>query len=111
MAILRENSQFDESSGKIVVQTTYDNSAVLRLNAAERAEKIDGAQFKPGVAGLAHVGRIDMGDVIRLKNIGYDLLSPDKDEVRRALLYIQSNEPHLLTVNKKPFAKVRSRWV
>jgi hypothetical protein len=52
-----------------------------------------------------------MGDVQRLINMGYNLLSPDPEEVRRTLLYIQSNEPDLLTVNKKPFAKVRTRWL
>ncbi|MEN9839251.1 MAG: hypothetical protein RL177_730 [Bacteroidota bacterium] len=46
-----------------------------------------------------------------MKNIGYNLLSPDADEVRRALLYIQSNEPLLLTVPGKPFASVRQKWV
>lgn len=109
MAILKEESKLDELSGKMVVTTTYDNSDVLRLNAAERADRIDGPQFKG--SGLVHVGRIDMGDIVRLKNIGYDLLSPDRDEVRRALLYVQSNEPYLLTVNKKPFSKNPLKWV
>ena len=108
MPILREESKLDESSGKMVVNTTYDNTGVLRLNEAQRNEKIDGRQFK---GTLAHVGRIDLGDIQRLINLGYNLLSPDPEEVRRALLYIQSNEPDLLTVNKKPFAKVRNRWV
>lgn len=108
MAILKQESKLDELSDKMVVTTTYDNSDVLELNAAERNAKVDGPQFK---GNLAHVGRIDMGDIQRLINLGYNLLSPDQEEVRRALLYIQSNEPHLLTVNKKPFAKVRTRWV
>ena len=52
-----------------------------------------------------------MGDVQRLHNLGYKLLSPDPDEVRRALLYVQQNEPHLMTVNKKAFAKKRTTWL
>lgn len=111
MTILKEASKLDESSGKMVVTTTYDNSAVLELNKAERNERTDGLQFNHGVAGLVHVGRVDMGDIVRLRALGYNLLSPDRDEVRRGLLYIQSNEPHLLTVNKKPFAKRPSKWV
>jgi hypothetical protein len=111
MGILNRTSKLDELSGKMVETTTYDNSDVLRLNAAQRNEKIDGAQFKADFAKMVHVARIDMGDIERLRNMGYNLLSPDRDEVRRALLYVQSNEPHLLTVNKKPFAKVRNRWV
>lgn len=107
MGILRQDTTVDELNGKMVVNTIYDNTEVLKLNAAERNAKIDGPQFK---GRLAHVARIDMGDVQRLINLGYNLLSPDPDENRRALLYIQSNEPHLLTVNKKPFAKKRLRW-
>lgn len=108
MSILREESKLDELTGKMVVKTTYDNSAVLEMNKAQRNEKVDGQQFK---GNLAHVARIDMGDIQRLYNLGYNLLSPDPDEIRRGLLYIQANEPWLLTVNKKPFSKVRNRWV
>lgn len=108
MGILKEETKYDELADKIVVNTIYDNTDVLALNAAQRAEKIDGQQFKGN--GLVHVGRIDMGDVVRLKNLGYDLLSGDPEEVRRALLYVQSNEPYMLTVNKKPFTKRRVKW-
>lgn len=108
MGILREETTYNEVEDKVIVNTVYDNTDVLKVNAAQRAEKVDGPQFR---GNLVHVGRIDMGDIVRLKNIGYNLLSPDRDEVRRALLYIQSNEPHLLTVNKKPFAKKRAVWV
>jgi len=108
MAILKKETTVDELGGLVVNRTTYDNSDVLRLNAEQRASKIDGAQFK---GNMAHVARIDMGDVTRLYGLGYNLLSGDPEEVRRALLYIQQNEPHLMTVNKKAFAKKRSRWV
>lgn len=108
MGILKVETTYDELEDKIVENTIYDNSAVLDLNAEQRAGKVDGAQFK---GKLAHVARIDMGDIQRLYNIGYNLLSPDPDEVRRALLYVQANEPHLMTVNKKAFTKKRNTWV
>lgn len=112
MGILGRESRLNpDNPGEMVVTTTYDNTAVLELNRAERNAKTDGAQFKAGACQLAHVARIDMGDVERLRGLGYNLLSGDREEVRRALLYIQSEEPYLLTVNKKPFAKVRNRWV
>ena len=107
MPILKEETTLDELNNVVVQKTTYDNSDVLRLNAAERADKVDGPQFK---GNLAHVARIDLGDVVRLHGMGYKLLSSDPDEVRRALLYIQANEPYLMTVNKKAFAKKRNRW-
>ena len=107
MGILREETSYDELGDRMVVKTVYDNTDVLRVNAEQRAEKVDGPQFK---GKLAHVARIDMGDIQRLYNLGYNLLSPDPEEMRRALLYIQSNEPHLMTVNKKAFAKKRNTW-
>ena len=108
MGILKEETTYNEVDDKVLVTTTYDNADVLELTAAQRAEKVDGRQFK---GNLAHVARIDMGDIQRLYNEGYNLLSPDPDEKRRALLYIQQNEPHLMTVNKKAFAKKRGIWV
>lgn len=101
------STKYDQLEDKLIVKTTYDNSDVLKLNKEQRKEF---GSYKSKNTQLVHVGRIDEGDVIRLKNLGYNLLSPDKDEWRRALLYIQQNEPHLLTVPGKPFSKKRLVW-
>jgi hypothetical protein len=105
---MHETTFYDDEKDRIVTRTTYDNSAVLEANAEQRNAAPESGRYK---GNFVHVGRIDEGDVVRLKNIGYNLLSPDPEEYRRALLYIQSNEPHLLTVPGRPFAKVRSQWV
>lgn len=105
---MRETLHFDEDKERVVIQTTYDNSDVLAANKAERNAAPEFGRYK---GNLVHVGRIDEGDVVRLKNMGYNLLSHDPDEYRRALLYIQSNEPNLLTIPGRPFAKVRPKWV
>lgn len=99
---------YDQLEDKIVNRIDYDPSAVLAANAADRAAKPEGFGKYKGT--LAHVGRIHMGDIERLRNMGYDLLSRDPDEVRRALCYIQTNEPALLTVEGRPFAKHRNTW-
>lgn len=106
--MLNETSSFDELTGQMVVKTTYDNSEVLASNLEQRNAQPETGQYK---GNFCHVGSIHMGDIIRLKNIGYNLLSPDPEEVKRALLYIQSNEKHLLTVNGTPFSKKRKVWV
>lgn len=105
---LVETSTFDELTGRMVINTLYDNTEVLKQNAAERAGQPEFGQYK---GNLVKVGSIHMGDVVRLANLGYDVLSSDPEETRRALMYIQANEPHLLTVNGKPFAKKRAKWV
>jgi hypothetical protein len=107
MTDLIRTTLYDERDNKVINKVTYDNSAVLALNAAERSERTGFGKYK---GNLVHVGRIHLGDIERLKNLGYNLLSPDMDEVRRALMYIQENEPKLLTVEGKPFAKVRNKW-
>lgn len=93
-----------EEDGRVVQTTTYDNDAVLRANAVQRAEG-DGYGKR-----LVHAARLSLGDVERLRNMGYDLLSNDPQEVRRALCYVQSNESMFLTVSGRPFAMARPKW-
>lgn len=103
-----ERSHYDESNDRLIVQSTYDSSAVVEANREAQKQAPEFGRYK---GTLAHVGRIHMGDVVRLKNLGYNLLSPDPDEIKRALLYIQSNEKDLLTVPGTPISKRRQAWV
>jgi len=106
--MLEETSYYDEQADKLIVKTSFDNSEALKENAQARDAKPE--NFGKYKGALCHVGSIHMGDVVRLKNLGYNLLSPDVDEKRRALCYIQTNEPYLLTVNGTPFARNRKKW-
>jgi hypothetical protein len=110
MSDIVQTSHYDEQSDKLIVRTRYDNTDVIEDNKRAQNDSPSIGRYMGGDR-LIHVGSVHEGDIVRLKNLGYNLLSPDVDEVRRALLYIQSNEPHLLTVPGKPFAKVRSKWV
>lgn len=104
---IQETSFYDEMEDKLIVRTTYDNSEVVADNIEARKDAPERGRYK---GNLCHVGRMHMGDIVRLKNMGYNLLSHDKDEVRRALVYVQTNEPYLLTVPGKPFALKRNKW-
>lgn len=105
---LVEVSHYDEISDTLGVVTHYDNRGVLEANKAQANAAPEFGRYK---GNLAHVGRVHMGDIVRLKNQGYDLLSSDPAEVKRALLYIQSNERALLTVPGTPIAKTKQVWV
>lgn len=105
---LVERLHYDENEQKMIVQTTYDNSAVIEANKQAQNATPEFGKYK---GNLVHAARLHMGDIVRLKNLGYDVLSSDPAEVRRALCYIQSNEQYLLTITGKPFAKVRNKWV
>lgn len=107
MTDLIEKSSYDQLEDRLIVKTTYDNSEVLKANLAERNAAPEHGRYK---GNFAHIGRIHMGDIVRLKNAGYDLLSPDPEEVKRALLYIQSNEKYMLTVPGNPIAKRKLVW-
>lgn len=107
MSDLIETMLYDERDDKMIVKTTYDNSAVLAQNAIERNAAPEFGRYK---GNLVQVARIDMGDVVRLKNLGYDVLAADPAEARRALLYIQSSEPHLMTVPGTPIARAKTSW-
>lgn len=103
-----ETISYIESEDKLVVKTTYDATPTLEQNAALRAE----APVTIGSKGQRMVlaASIPMEHITALKNMGYDLLSPDQNEVRRALCFIQAEQNQFLTTDKKLFAMHRPRW-
>lgn len=103
------NETFKQENDRVVVTTSYDNTSVLEANKTQRNSANEHGRYKSN-NGLVHVGRIHEGDIVRLRNMGYNLLSHDKDEVKRALLYIQANEPYLLTMPGKPIARKKLVW-
>ena len=105
--MIQETTIYDEMEDRLIVKTSYDNSDVLRANQEDRNNAPETGRYK---GDLVHVGRIAEGDVVRLRNMGYNLLTPDLDELRRALLYIQAEEPWLLTKPGKPIAKRKVVW-
>ncbi len=105
---LEYSSSYDEIEDKLVQKVSYDNRAVLEANLLARNAEPETDRYK---GNLVHIGSIHLGDIERLKNEGFNLLSSDPDEVKRALLHIQSNEKHLLTTNGDPIAKTRKVWI
>jgi hypothetical protein len=104
-----EKTTYIESEDRLVVETIYDPTATIEANKEARAlapkHHISNGKL------LTKVMEIEGDHIIALKNLGYNLLSPDPQEWRRALLYIQQNEPVWLTVNGKPIASFKQRWV
>lgn len=106
-----EKIHYIEAEDKLVIENIYDPTATLAQNAADRAARPEHGRYRTErPAQLVKVASIPEEHVIALKNLGYNLLSPDPDEARRALLYIQQNEPQWLTVDGTPFAKARQSW-
>ena len=107
MTDLIETSHYDIDSDTLTVKTSYDNRLVLANNLAERNAAPETGRYK---GNLVKVATIHLGDVQRLKNIGYNILSPDPDEVKRALLYLQAEEKGLMTVPGNPIGKKKHAW-
>jgi hypothetical protein len=107
---LGEKRSYIEEKDQLVVETIYDPSATIEANKAIRNS---GERDYFGSKGqrMLHVASIDMDHVLALKNMGYDLLSPDPSEVKRALLYIQANEQAWMLVDGKPIAERNTQWV
>ena len=103
-----ETSHYDEVTDTLTVRTQYDNRAVIADNIMTKNLAPETGRYK---GNLVKVGSIHLGDVVRLKNEGFNLLSPDPDEVRRALLHIQANEPSLMTMPGKPIGKKKTQWL
>lgn len=106
---LAENYSYIPEKDQLVVETLYDPAETIEANKEERA-LAPKHRISNGKA-LVKVMDIDEEHILALINKGYNLLSPDPDEWRRALLYIQSNEPVWMTVNGKPIATFRQRWI
>lgn len=107
MSDLIETSHYDEASDSLVVKTSYDSSSVIAENIMTKNLQPETGRYK---GNLVKVASIHLGDVVRLKNLGYNILSPDPDEVKRALLYIQSEEKALMLMPGKPIAKKKQSW-
>ena len=105
---LVRTSHYEEHTDSLVIKTSYDNRSVIADNIMTRNLQPETGRYK---GNLVKVGTIHLGDVERLKNEGFNLLSPDPDEVKRALLHIQSNEKDLLSMPGTPIGKKKTRWV
>ena len=99
----------DDLEDKLHVKYEYDAEPVLNSNRRER-NAFTTFRSAPKVAGMVKVASLHPGDVQRLANLGYDITSPDPEEVKRALLFIQAEQKNLLTVNGKPIAKKKLIW-
>lgn len=106
---LAEKRTYDEARDSLIVTTTYDPTETIEANKEARltAPKHTISNGKS----LVKVMDIDADHILALKEKGYNLLSPDPDEWKRALRYIQTHEPVWLTVNGKPIADFRQRWI
>ena len=109
MGDIKETYHYDEMEDRLTVSTHYDALPVIDSNLRIKNSKSSKSIQKYN-GDFVHVGRVHEGDIVRLRNLGYDLLSPNRDEVRRALVYIQENEPHLMLVHGKPFSRQKVTW-
>ena len=107
MQDLIETSHYDEASDSLIVKTSYDSSLVIAENILTKNLQPETGRNK---GNLVKVATIHLGDVTRLKNLGYNVLSPDPDEVKRALLYIQSEEKAHMVMPGTPIAKRKQSW-
>lgn len=107
MTDLQETRHYDESSDTLTVNTQYDNRSVIADNIMTKNLQSETGRYK---GNLVKVATIHMGDVVRLKNLGYNILSPDPEEVKRALLYIQSEEKAHMVMPGTPIGKKKTQW-
>ena len=107
MQDLIETSHYDEATDSLVVKTSYDSSQVMADNIMTKNLQPETGRYK---GNLVKVATVHLGDVVRLKNLGYNILSPDPDEVKRALLYIQSEEKAHMVMPGTPIAKRKQSW-
>lgn len=101
---------FDNIEGKLYEETIYDSTPVIEANKALRNA---GEREYLGSKGqrMLKVASIPVEHIEALRNMGYDLLSPDRDEVKRALLYVQAMQNDFMSVDGKPISDKHQVWV
>ena len=103
-----ELTEYDPSTDTLNTKVVYDVEPQLDSNKAERNACPEFGKYKGG--SFHKVMSIDMNDIQRLKGLGYNLMSHDQDEVKRALLYVQSEEKYQMTVTGTPIARKKTLW-
>jgi hypothetical protein len=111
---ITEKVSYDETHNKIIVVRAQDVSQYLRQNKAERDATPEFGKYKgflPKAMSIP-VNVIDMMYRGQCCTDGkrYNLLSPDPEERRRALMHVQTEHKALMTVTGKPFSKKRASW-
>lgn len=110
MRLKQEHSYIPEQD-RLVTHTVYD--AEPALIEAEQARQQGGVMvgskgqqmLKACVIPLDHISKVK-------EESGYDLLSPDPEQWRKALAYIQANHSLFMATDKKVFTgKVTPKWV
>lgn len=103
-----EKVSYIESEDKLVVETVYDATDAIETAAQARAQGKVTIGSKGQELTLACV--IPEEHIVALMNEGYNLLSPDPAEFRRALVYIQANQHKFMATDKKVFSTVKPKW-
>ena len=108
---LAENYTYIESEDRLVVETIYDVEPAMRE--AEEARQRGGVVVGSKGQELLKACVIPMEHIMRVKEeSGYDLLSPDPAQWRRALQYIQQNHQKFMATDKKVFTgREAKKWV
>ena len=85
---------------KVVVTTTYDAEPALRE--AEEARQAGGVFVGSKGQAMLKACVLPMDHILKVKEeSGYDLLSPDPEQWRKALLYIQQHHTRFMATDKK----------
>lgn len=94
---------------RLVVETIYD--AEPAMQEAEAARQQGDVLIGSKGQQLLKACVIPLEHILRVKEeSGYDLLSPNPDQWRRALVYIQQNHQKFMATDKKVFSVHKPKW-
>lgn len=108
---LGEERSYIPELDRLVVTTTYDAEPAMKE--AEEARQQGGVLIGSKGQQLLKACVIPVEHIMRVKEeSGYDLLSPDPDQWRMALAYIQQNHELFMATDKKVFTgRKTNQWV
>jgi hypothetical protein len=104
---VHESTFYDEDGDKLIVSTTYDPTDLIEENKVLRNQ--GRVTFGSKGQQLVLAARITEGDVVRLQNLGYNILSGDPQESHRALVYLRDHEQDFV-IDKGVIADRPIKW-
>lgn len=99
---------------KVYSQTIQDVSSIAEFNKQMRNATPETGKYK---GNLVHAGKIPLAFIEKMQNgqccsdgTTYNLMSPDVEEKRRALVHLQSEHKEWMVIEGTPFARKRNKW-
>jgi len=114
MSDIKHESSYDSSTDTLIVKRSQDVEPFLEQNKIDRNSTSETGKYKGNLVKAASFPPIVVEMMMKGQCCSdgkkYNILSPDPDERRRALVHAQTEHNYFMSINGNPFTKNRIKW-